>query len=70
MPGVVRKGTLTLLEPDLVLPLVIPEQQYKKDIKLLESVQRRVTKMVKGLEGKVYEEWLRSLGWASPEQRS
>ena len=70
MPGVVRKGTLTLLEPDLVLPLVIPEQQYKKDIKLLESVQRRVTKMVKGLEGKVYEERLRSLGWASPEQRS
>ena len=70
MPGVVRKGTLTLLEPDLVLPLVIPEQQYKKDIKLLESVQRRVTKMVKGLEGKVYEERLRPLGWASPEQRS
>ena len=29
--------------------------QYKKDMKLLESVQRREMKMVKGLEGKTYE---------------
>jgi len=27
-----------------------------------ESVQRRVTHMVKDLEGKMYEEWLKSLG--------
>ena len=44
--------------------------QYKKNVKLLESVQRRVTEMVKGLEGKVCEEQLRSLGLPSPEQRS
>ena len=39
--------------------------QYKKDIKLLESVQRRAAKMLKGLEGKLNEQQLRSLGLCS-----
>jgi len=52
-----------------------PHSQYcvhfwaQKDINLSESVQKRATNMVKGLEGKTHEEWLRSLGLFSPEQR-
>ena len=41
--------------------------EHEKDIELLESIQRRAAKMVKDLEGN--EEWLRSLGLFSPEQR-
>ena len=44
--------------------------QYKKDIKLLESIQRRSTKMIMGPEGMVCEERLSCLGLLIPEQRS
>jgi len=44
--------------------------QYKKVIKLLESIRKRAMKMVKGLEGKVYEKHVRALRLLIAEQRS
>lgn len=34
----------------------------KEDVKILEGIQRRATKMVKGLEGMSCEEWLEDFG--------
>ena len=58
-----------LVRPHLEYCIQMRSPQYRRDMDLLERVQRRATKMIHGMEYLSYEDRLRELGMFTLEKR-